>query len=256
MKLALRTGDALELRILPSTAIEQAAREIEAFCPQRLGLTGTGAGALAALMEMDTAPGVEFDAWRAGAALLLAEQGEAPIERDLLVSLGTGTSLLLVEPETTTRVGGTALGGGTLGALGSALGVADEPAVLVARAAEGERRNVDLTLADVDPSGALSLSSDFTAAFLEKLSRPGRPAPADVAHALIGMVAETVGTLASAVAAVVQARRIIYGGGTLRDNAPLREILAEYTFAGGHVFLEDGAFTGAIGAIELAGPAE
>ena len=66
------------------------------------------------------------------------------------------------------------------------------------------------------------------------------------------MVAETVGTLASAVAAAVQARRILYGGGTLRGNAPLRDILAAYSFAGEHLFLRDGEFTGALGAIELA----
>jgi type II pantothenate kinase len=256
LKLALRRGEALELRILPSTAIEQAAREIEAFSPQRIGLTGTGAGALAALLKMDTAPDVEFDAWRAGASLLLAEQGAEPIERDLLVSLGTGTSLLLVEAASTTRVGGTALGGGTLGALGAALAGVSDPAELVALAARGERRNVDLTLADVDPNGALSLSSDFTAAFLEKLTRADAAEPADIAHSLIGMIAETVGTLASAVAAALHARRIIYGGGTLRDNPPLREILAAYSFASEHIFLQDGEFTGALGAIELAAPAD
>jgi len=251
LKLALRSGDALELRILPSNAIEQAAQEIEAFDPQRLGVTGIGAPALAALVNIDTAPSVEFDAWRSGAALLLAKQDAEPIERDLLVSLGTGTTLLLVEPSGSTRVGGTALGGGTLAALGAALAGATDPAQLVALAAQGQRKNVDLTLADVDPNGALSLSGDFTAAFLAKLAHGGA-APADVAHALVGMVAETVGTLASAVAAAVQARRILYGGGTLRGNAPLRDILAAYSFAGEHLFLRDGEFTGALGAIELA----
>jgi type II pantothenate kinase len=251
LKLALRAGDALELRILPSTAIEQAAREIEAFDPQRLGLTGTGAATLAPLLTVDTVASIEFEAWHAGATLLLAQQGAEPIERDLLISLGTGTSMLLVEPGGSTRVGGTALGGGTLAALGAALADTADPAQLVALASQGERRNVDLTLADVDPSGSLSLSSDFTAAFLAKLDR-NTAAPADIAHALVGMVAETVGTLASAVAAAVQARRILYGGGTLRDNAPLRDILAAYSFAGEHVFLQDGEFTGALGAIELA----
>ena len=117
-------------------------------------------------------------------------------------------------------------------------------------------RLAGLTLADVDPNGALSLSSDFTAAFLEKLTCADAAQPADIAHALIGMIAETVGTLASAVAAALHARRIIYGGGTLRDNPPLREILAAYSFASEHIFLQDGEFTGALGAIELAAPAD
>ena len=95
------------------------------------------------------------------------------------------------------------------------------------------------------------MSSNFTSAFLAKLS-PDQAAPAEIAHSLIGMLAETVGTLASAIAAATQARRILYGGGTLRNNAPLRDILAAYSFSGEHVFLQNGEFTGALGAIELA----
>ena len=251
VKLALRTGDDLSLRILPALAIERAAREIEAFRPERIGLTGAGASRLAGLLGLDTSARVEFEAWRAGAEVLLARQGAAPLGRDLVVSLGTGTSFLLAEPERVTRVGGTALGGGTLLALGAALAGTGDPAELVALASRGQRRNVDLTLADVDPGGALALSADFTAAFFAKLAR-GPAAAADVAHALVGLVAETVGTLASAVAAAVQARRILYGGGTLRENAPLREILAAYSFTGEKLFLEDGEFAGALGALELA----
>ncbi len=249
LKLAFRDGDDLRLHWLPSDAIERAADEIEAFAPEHVGLTGVGAAALADRLGLDTAPIVEFEAWHRGVAVLLEQQGEAPIVRDLIVSVGTGTSFSLATPEAVQRVGGTALGGGTLAALGRALlGVSDVDA-LVALAEQGDRRAVDLRLSDVDPNSALALSGDFTASFLAKLGQQDLR-DADVAHALVGMVAETVGSLGSAMAAALQAKRLVYGGGTLHENAPLREVLRAYSFVEGTVFLEKGTFAGAIGAIE------
>ena len=88
-KLVTRGGDGLlRFRLVPSHAIERAAREVERLHPDRLGLTGGGAPELARLLGLDTSPLNEFDAWRAGARALLARQGEPPGERDLLVSLG------------------------------------------------------------------------------------------------------------------------------------------------------------------------
>lgn len=249
IKLAFRDETGLRLEWLSSLAIERAGGEIEAFAPTHIGLTGAGAPALAARLGLDTTPLVEFDAWYGGVAVLLEEQGAAPTERDLIVSVGTGTSFSLATPEGANHIGGTALGGGTLEALGQALLGVSDVAQLVSLAGEGDRRVVDLRLSDVDPNRALAMSSDFTASFLGKLQKGGH-ARADLAHALMGMVAETVGSLGSAMAAAVQASRLIYGGGTLHGNEPLREILAAYSFVSEKVFLEKGTFAGAIGALE------
>lgn len=250
VKLAFAEADSLDLRILPTSDIERAALEIEKFAPECIGATGAGAGRLAGRLAGDVRPIVEFEAWREGAAWLLARQGEAPLEHDLIVSLGTGTAFLLADSTGVRHVGGSALGGGTLLALGHALvGTADAER-LSALAARGDRRAVDLGVADVDPEGALGMSRDFTAAFLARLPASGGR-PEDIAHALAGMLGETLGTLASAMAAALQARRIVYGGGSLRSNPALREILAAYSFAQEHVFLDDGEFAGALGALEL-----
>jgi type II pantothenate kinase len=250
-KLALRDAEGLQLRILPSQAIERAAREIEAFGPAALGITGTGATGLARLLGLDTTPRVEFECWRAGVAALLGRQGAGAGERDLLVSIGTGTTLLLAEPASVSRVAGSALGGGTLLGLGAALAGSSDHDELVALAARGDRGKVDLRVADVDPEGALPLSAEFTASFCARLAQ-GPAAPADAAHSLMGLLGETLGTLASAVAAAVQAKRVVYGGGTLRNNPPLRKVLGAYTFTGETIFLQNGEFTGAVGALELA----
>ena len=42
------------------------------------------------LLDLDTTPVSEFDAWRAGAEVLLERQGGAPIERDLLGFMASG----------------------------------------------------------------------------------------------------------------------------------------------------------------------
>ena len=173
-KLAIQEASGeLGFRIVPSYAIEQLAREVESLVPDRIGLSGAGAPQLRPLLELDTTAVPEFEAWSAGAGALLTRQGAAPSERDLLVSLGTGTSVLRIEPGVTRRVGGTALGGGTLLGLSAvALGVADYEEFL-ALASRGDRRKVDLLVGDIDPTGILALPAELTASSLAKLAWQG-----------------------------------------------------------------------------------
>ena len=254
-KLAARyPSGALRFSLFPSQEIERAAREIEALAPGRVGVTGAGSERLArALGRSDTARVDEFEAWRAGASELLVQQGAGAPERDLLVSLGTGTSVLLVEPGRAIRVGGTALGGGTLLGLGAALLGTVDFAELVRLAQAGDRRRVDLLVADLEAGDAIPLPGDITAASLAKLATGAAAAPADVAHALFGMIGENVGLLAGALAAATGARRVVYGGGLLRANPPLRAILGRFAaFGPALVFLENGEFAGAVGALARA----
>ena len=186
-KLAARhpSGE-LRFWLFPSQEIERAARQIEALAPGRVGVTGAGSERLArALGRGDTARVDEFEAWRTGAGLLLEQQGAGPPERDLVVSLGTGVSVLLVEPGRATRVGGTALGGGTLLGLAAALLGTRDFGELVRLAAAGDRRRVDLLVADLEAGEAIPLPGEITAASLAKLATGARAEPADVAHALI-----------------------------------------------------------------------
>lgn len=257
VKLATRDpAGQLRFHSLPSQAIDRAAREVERLQPAGLGLTGGGAPQLARLLGLDTAPVPEFDAWAVGATLLLARQGEAPPERDLVVSVGTGTSVLLVEPGRAWRAGGTALGGGTLLGLGAVLLGTSRFEEVVALARQGDRRRVDLLVGDIDPDGVIPLPREINASSFAKLALDGArpPARSDLAHALVGLVAENVGIVCNGIAAATSARRIVFGGATLRDNEPLREILGAVAAALGRpvVFLADGEFAGALGALALA----
>jgi type II pantothenate kinase len=257
-KLAIRRGDEpLRLEIAPVEAIERVAREVERLHPDRIGLTGGGASRLAGLVRLDTTPVGEFEAWSAGARELLRGQGAAPEGPFLLVSVGTGTSALLVDGERVVRLGGTALGGGTFLGLGTVLTGRTGYEEIVTMAAAGDRRRVDLLIADVYPGGLEGLPAAASAASFGKL--PGLAArgdagdPRDLAGALVGLVGENVALLCNALAAGAGVRRIVFGGSALRGNAPLSHLLVGITAALGRepVLLGNGEFAGAIGALLL-----
>ena len=164
---------------------------------------------------------------------------------------------MLVDGDRVTRVGGTALGGGTFTGLGAALtGISDFEG-LIGLARQGDRRRVDLLVSDIYRGGDLPLPGDLTASSFAKLADPDRrPAasPADLAHALLGLVGENVGLICGALALSVGVKRIVFGGTTLRANPALAEILRSLCtkFGCEAVFLRDGEFAGALGALEIA----
>jgi type II pantothenate kinase len=254
----LRGGEPLRLELAPVDAIEWVAREVESLRPERVGVTGGGAPRLASLVHLDTRPVGEFEAWSAGARELLRLQGTPPEGAFLLVSIGTGTSVLLVEGARVERVGGTALGGGTLLGLGAALTGRSEFAEIVELAGAGDRRRVDLLVSDVYPQGLAGLPGAANASSfgrLPRLAARGEPADArDLAGALVGLVGENVALLSNALAAQAGLRRIVFGGTALRGNEPLARLLLGTTAALGRegVLLARGEFAGAVGALLLA----
>jgi len=262
-KLAVRRpGEAPEFRLLPSDDPEACRRALDALGAARVGVTGGGGERLAREFGGVAVAVNEFAAWGAGAAAMLAEHGVGePGQRYLLVSFGTGTSVLLVDGLSVSRVGGTALGGGTLvGLAAGLLGTGDFDEV-VALARRGSRRAVDLLVSDVYRAGGIPLAGDLTAANFGKLAprlRAGeRVAPEDLAHALMGLLGENVALVCAGLAAAAQVPRIVFGGATLRGNDVLIEITGAITRALGRepVFLRRGEYAGALGALLLASPA-
>ena len=258
-KFAIRSSDGTTTyRAVPTQAIEQLAHEVESLAPDRISFTGGGAARLARLLGFDTAPVCEFAAWAAGAAELLRRDGLAAKERFLLVSLGTGTSACLIGPGSPVRLGGTAIGGGTLVGLGAALLDTPQYDELCRLAGQGNRRSVDLLVSDVYAENQLPLPGDVTAASFAKLAQPssGEPPPArDVAHAIMGMVGENVGLICFGLAALAGVTQVVFGGSTLRDNPVLVEILRGIGASMGcdAVFPSRGEYAGALGALELCG---
>ncbi len=239
--------------ILPSRHLDAVARRVAESGPARVGLTGGGAAELARALG-DTARTVnEFSAWGAGAGSLLRQRHHPVPDRFLLVSLGTGTSVMHVDPHGVQRVGGTALGGGTVVGLGAALLGTGDFHRLAALAARGDRRRVDLLVSDIYRAGEFPLGGDLTAASFGRLARSERerPDPEHLAHALMGLVGENVALICCGLAAATGSSTVVYAGSTLRGNPALREILEAVTRALGPtpLFLEEGEFVGAHGAL-------
>lgn len=265
-KIAVRRPDGSEERlILPAAereAVGQAVREVE---PTRVGLTGAGAGQLASDLATsgagDPVRVMEFSAWGAGAQLLLREQGHASDEHYLLVSLGTGTSVMLADGFAVNRVGGTALGGGTVLGLGALLLGTRSFREIAALAEKGNRDSVDLFVSDIYRAGEIPLIGDMTAANFGKVGRKGTPDPAeipkaDLAQAIMTLVGQNVALICAALAASRSIRRVVFGGSTLRGNTALGGSLQQVTAMLGlePIFLQSGEHAGALGALHLAAP--
>ena len=220
--------------------------------PQRVIATGGGAARLARELSgvrVHTVP--EFAAWARGAPLLAAREGLDLPAHYLLVSLGTGTSVLSLDHGRATRVGGSALGGGTLLGLGRLLLGVESFDEICALAARGDRRRVDLLVGDIYPGGEIPLPPDLNAASFAKLDSRDS---ADLAHALMGMLGENIALICGTLARSHAAQAVVYCGSTLLQNTELREILRWVTAAYGAqpYFLDAGAYCGAFGAAALA----
>jgi type II pantothenate kinase len=262
-KLAVqRRGEPPEFRLLPCAepkACSRVLEELHALTEPddvRIGVTGGGADRLT--RELPGAVAInEFAAWGAGGAHMLAATDAAPAQRYLLVSVGTGTSVLLVDGSSVTRVGGTALGGGTLLGLAAGLIGGSDFAQIAKLARSGSRKHVDLLVSDIYPAGGIALAGDLTAANFGKLAprlvAGDAVADADIAHALMGLLGENIALVCAGLAAVSRVQRIVFGGSTLAGNDALVEILGGITRTLGRepLFLPHGEYAGALGALLL-----
>lgn len=232
----------------PSSDLDAVRAQVDDWAPARIVATGGGADRLGShLAGVPVAHVTEFDAWARGAPVLAAAEGVPLPGRYLLVSLGTGTSVLSCESGRVGRVGGTALGGGTVLGLGRLLLGTASFTELAGLAARGDRRTVDLLVADVYRGAQAPLLRDLTAASFAKLASTRRE---DLAHALMGLVGENVALLCGGFARGLSIESVVYCGSTLHGNPALREIVETITTLFGHhpVFLAQGAFCGAVGA--------
>ncbi|MDJ0786742.1 MAG: hypothetical protein QNK05_08025 [Myxococcota bacterium] len=266
-KIAVRQADGREERlILPASEPSAVCGAVAGAKPERIGLTGAGATALApALLDLPGAAEpvrvMEFAAWGAGARELLREQGHVDDPHYLLVSLGTGTSVMHADGISINRVGGTALGGGTVLGLGSLLLGTRDFAEITALAAEGDRRSVDLFVSDIYRAGEIPLTGDITAANFGRVGRPGGPKPEelekrDLAQAIMTLVGQNVALICATLASSQGIRRVVFGGSTLLENPALAGALEQVSTMVGleTIFLESGEFAGAVGALHLAAP--
>jgi type II pantothenate kinase len=252
VKLAVQNGRDVQHRLLPASAWADVTATVAELAPERIGVTGGGARGLVERIARDCHLASEFDAWGAGAHALLRAQGAQVAAPYLLVSVGTGTSVMRVDGAEVVRVGGTALGGGSVLGLAALLLGEHEFEEIVALAAKGDRRNVDLLISEI----YRDFPGDFTASNFGKpaLRNGSTPKREDLAAAILGLVAENVGLIAASLAAAHPVKQIVFGGSTLRGNPAMRDVAGLMARMRGYepVFLERCEYAGAVGALHLA----
>ncbi|MEM2811239.1 MAG: type II pantothenate kinase [Candidatus Korarchaeum sp.] len=157
------------------------------------------------LMEVD-----EIEAIGRGGAFL------AKLDECVVVSAGTGTAVVEVRRRDSgyyvRHLGGTGIGGGTLLGLSKLLLSRSSVESVLELAANGNSRNVDLTVGDIVGGPIGKLDAGATASNFGKVGDYNRPE--DIAAALINMVGQVIGTVSlfAAKSVGLEDRIVLVGG--------------------------------------------
>lgn len=163
-------------------------RRVSLGSVEQVMITGVGAGYIDdAVYGLPTSKIDEFTANGLG-----AKHFEPDLERMIVVSMGTGTSLVRVSGDEICPVGSLALGGGTLVGLSRVmLGTGDIRQILDL-ASKGNLKNIDVSIGDISPTPVLRLPADATASLFGNAGTDARRE--DIAAGIIRMVLQTVGS--------------------------------------------------------------
>lgn len=150
-------------------------------------ITGVGAAYVnAPIYGLPTDKAEEFLADGLGARY------ETGLERMIVVSMGTGTSLVQCLGDDIRHIGGIGLGGGTLMGLSRVILKTDDMKQIVSLAMQGDIGNIDLQIGDISPEALPGLPKHATASLFGKArSNAGRE---DIARGLITTVLQTIGS--------------------------------------------------------------
>lgn len=175
-------------------------------------------------------------------------------EKGIIVSIGTGTTIIYSDMKEVIRLGGTGLGGGTLVGLGKAIlsNIHDVNADtvsfndLIDMAKKGNRNNVDLLIGDINKGNIGNMTKDITAANFAALYKKAKPE--DYITATLNMIIENISLL---VKALHKGGAIVYIGTMVSDEYVRENIRTIAKYTGSKVsFVNDSEYAIAIGAWE------
>lgn len=113
------------------------------------------------------------------------------LSKAIIVSMGTGTALVIADGNKIKHLGGTGIGGGTLLGLSNKMLNLRNFDDIVDKAKDGELSNVDLTIGDITGDSIGGLAPDTTASNFGKIS--DLASRSDIALGIINLVFETIG---------------------------------------------------------------
>jgi type II pantothenate kinase len=140
----------------------------------------------------------EVQAIGRGGQAILGLGPEQRSEATMVVSAGSGTALIKAQGDSFAHVSGTGVGGGTMLGLARLLLGTLDPIEIGELALAGDRNGADLSLADVITGPIGSLPADATAVNFGRLGRRSFEddvSRADLAAALVNLVAQTIGLI-------------------------------------------------------------
>ena len=154
---------------------------------ERVMITGVGAAYIdSPVYGLPTHKAEEFMADGLGA------QYEIGKKKMIVVSMGTGTSLVQCDETGIRHIGGIALGGGTLTGLSRIMLKTDDINQVISLAMGGELSNIDVQIGDISPNPLPGLPKHATASlFGNARSNASRE---DVALGIITTVLQTIGS--------------------------------------------------------------
>ncbi len=205
-------------------------------------ITGVGASFIEGkLLELPTTRADEF--LSVGLGGLYA----AKVEEAVVVSMGTGTSLVYANGESVRHVIGSGIGGGTLQGLSNTILNIRDIDTVTELAESGDLGLVDLTIADISKVSIPGLTGETTASNFGKVKDTARVE--DLARGIINLVFQSVGTAAVLAAKLEKTENIVFTGNLMRVTPGLSVLKS---FAGLYnvnvIIPEHAEFATAIGA--------
>ena len=124
----------------------------------------------------------------------LGARYESKLDRMIVVSMGTGTSLVMCDGDDIHHIGGIGIGGGTLNGLSRLLLKTDDVKQVVSLAMQGDISHVNLLIGDISAKPLPGLPMNATASLFA--SAQANAPREDIALGLIYLVLQTVGSAA------------------------------------------------------------
>ncbi|PER30018.1 type II pantothenate kinase [Bacillus cereus] len=193
----------------------------------------------------------EFEATLAGVRYILKKEHHS-INNFILTNIGTGTSIHYVYNDQYIRAGGTGVGGGTIMGLSKLLTNIDQFEDVIPLTKTGSRKDLDITVGDIYGGILSPIDNSLTASNFGKAANiDSNFSKSDILATVQGLVGEVVTALSLQFAEVKNIDHIIYIGSTLCNNVHLQKIISSYTEYQNKipVFLQEGGYSGAIGAL-------
>ena len=172
----------------------------------------------------------EFECNVDGIKALYSLNKNKVLPESLIVTIGTGTSMILYK-NGYSHIGGSALGGGFFMGIAHLLYNISDYHKAISIASKGNRYNVDLKVGDIynpNDNRVDRLFRQFTASSFGKISESNykdSPSQEDLLASVVSLIGENIGLIACLTAENHEIKNIIICGGFLINNKILRSTL-------------------------------